>query len=87
MDAMADKLADEIIEKIKAHADPERGEITLETELTELGIHSLELTEIVFDLEEAYGIEIEMNTVEAWDNLKNVGDIVTAVRNLIEKQA
>jgi nodulation protein F len=28
-----------------------------------------------------------MNTVEAWNNLKNVGDIVTAVRALIEKQA
>jgi nodulation protein F len=84
---MTDKLAREIIEKIKAHADPERGEITTATELTELGIHSLELTEIVFDLEEAYGIEIEMNTVEAWNNLKNVGDIVTAVRALIEKQS
>ncbi len=84
---MADKLADEIIGKIKSHIDPEGDEITLATELTELGIHSLELTEIVFDLEEAYGIEIEMNTVEAWDNLKNVGDIVKAVRVLIEKQA
>ena len=84
---MADKLASEIISKIKVHADPEIGEITLDTELRELGIHSLELTEIVFDLEEAYGIEIEMNTVEAWNNLKNVGEIVKAVRSLIEKQA
>ena len=50
----------------------------IDTELDELGIHSLELTEIVFDLEEAYGIEIEMNTVEAWSKLKNVGDIVEA---------
>jgi nodulation protein F len=85
--AMSDKLANEIIEKIKTHADPDGGEITLATELTALGIHSLELTEIVFDLEEAYGIEIEMNTVEAWNNLKDVGDIVKAVRGLIEKQA
>ncbi len=84
---MSDKLANEIIEKIKTHADPDGGEITLATELTALGIHSLELTEIVFDLEEAYGIEIEMNTVEAWNNLKDVGDIVKAVRGLIEKQA
>lgn len=84
---MSDKLASEIIEKIKTHADPDGGEITLTTELTALGIHSLELTEIVFDLEEAYGIEIEMNTVEAWNNLKDVGDIVKAVRGLIEKQA
>ena len=79
---MVEKLAAEIIEKIKVHAETEN-EITLETELTELGIHSLELTEIVFDIEEAYGIEIEMNTVEAWSQLKNVGDIVDAVRKLL----
>lgn len=83
---MTEKLAGEIIEKIKAHAEPGGPEITEATELSSLGIHSLELTEIVFDLEEAYGIEIEMNTVEAWNNLKDVGDIVTAVRSLIEKQ-
>lgn len=81
---MADKLAAEVIEKIKTHAENGGAEITPETELSALGIHSLELTEIVFDLEEAYGIEIEMNTVEAWNNLKNVGDIVKAVRALIE---
>lgn len=79
---MADQLATDIIDKIKAHADP-GVDVTAETELSELGIHSLELTEIVFDLEEAYGIEIEMNTVEAWEKLKNVGDIVAATRTLI----
>jgi nodulation protein F len=84
---MADQLAQDIIDKIKAHAEPDGEEITLKTELTELGIHSLELTEIIFDLEEAYGIEIEMNTVEAWSTLKNVGDMVEAVRGLIAKQA
>lgn len=84
---LADQLAQDIINRIKTHAEPEDGEITLATELGTLGIHSLELTEIIFDLEEAYGIEIEMNTVEAWSNLKNVGDIVEAVRVLIAKNA
>jgi nodulation protein F len=84
---MADELADDIIAKIKAHAETGGEEITTNTELTALGIHSLELTEIIFDLEEAYGIEIEMNTVDAWSNLKNVGDIVEAVRGLIAKKA
>jgi len=83
---MADDLTNDIIAKVKAHADPGIGEITPETELTALGIHSLELTEIIFDLEEAYGIEIEMNTVDAWNNLKNVGDMVAAVRTLIDKK-
>lgn len=81
-----DQLAEDVIQKIKAHSDPEVGEITLETELSELGIHSLELTEIIFDLEEAYGIEIEMNTAEAWSKLSNVGDIIEAVRGLIAKK-
>ncbi len=84
---MADKLAQDIIDKIKAHAEPDGGEVTSQTELTALGIHSLELTEIIFDLEEAYGIDIEMNTVEAWGNLKNVGDMVEAVRELIAKKS
>ncbi len=84
---MADDLTKDIIAKVKAHADPEIGEVTPETELTALGIHSLELTEIIFDLEEAYGIEIEMNTVDAWNNLKNVGDMIAAVRTLIEKKS
>lgn len=84
---MADALAEDIIAKVKAHADASVGEITPETELTALGIHSLELTEIIFDLEEQYGVEIEMNTVDAWNNLKNVGDMVEAVRTLIDKKA
>lgn len=80
---MADQLETEIIDRIKVQADPEAGEVTPETELTALGIHSLELTEIIFDLEEKYGIEVDMNAAEAWSSLKNVGDIVEAVRKLI----
>jgi len=83
---MTDDLARDIIAKVQAHADPSAGEITPETELTALGIHSLELTEIIFDLEEDYGIEIEMNTVDAWSKLKNVGDMVEAVREIIARK-
>ncbi|TKT82515.1 acyl carrier protein [Aquamicrobium sp. LC103] len=84
---MNDKIAAGIIDKIKAHARPGIGEITTSTELTDLGIHSLELTEIIFDIEDEYGIEIEMNTVDAWSNLSNVGDIVEAVRGLVQQRA
>ena len=84
---MSDELAATIIGKIKTHAAPEAGEITLDTRLDELGIHSLELTEIVFELEDEFGIEIEMNAVDAWSNLSNVGDIVDAVRGLVRIKA
>jgi nodulation protein F len=85
--SMADELAEGIINKIKAHADPGAGEVTLETELTDLGIHSLELTEIIFDIEDEFGVEIDMNTSDAWNNLNDVNDIVTAVRGLIDKKS
>jgi nodulation protein F len=83
---MSDALEAEIIATVKKHADP-GVDVTTSTELTALGIHSLELTEIIFDLEELYGIEIEMNTVDAWENLKDVGDMVGAVRLLVAKNA
>ncbi len=82
---MSDALDSEIIETISKHSEPGI-EVTQATELTALGIHSLELTEIIFDLEEKYEIEIEMNTVEAWNNLSNVGDMIAAVRTLIAEK-
>ena len=84
---MTDQIDEDVLAKIKAHADPKVGEITLDTVLTSLGIHSLELTEIIFDIEESYGIEIEMNTVEAWSHLSTIRDLIAAVRTLIEQKS
>ncbi len=84
---MADDIAERIVSKIKPHASPDAGEVTLDTELAELGIHSLELTEIIFDIEDEFGIEVNINTSDAWDTLKSVRDIVEAVRTLVDKQA
>ncbi|WFU51802.1 acyl carrier protein [Sinorhizobium terangae] len=79
---MADQLATEIIEKIKVHADTDK-EVTIDSELGALEIQSLELTDIVFDLEDSYDIRIEMDTSEAWSNLRTVGDLIEATRALI----
>jgi hypothetical protein len=40
----------------------------------------LELTEIIFDIEDEFDIQVDMNTSDAWDKLRNVGDLVEAVR-------
>ncbi len=79
-----DELSRDIVDRIAKHAEPDAGAITPETELTALGIHSLEMTEIIFDIEDAYGIEVEMNSADAWSNLRTVGDIVEAVGRLID---
>ena len=81
---MTDDISGSIIGRIASRAQPDAGDVTLDTELSALGIHSLELTEIIFDIEDEYGIEVEMNTADAWSSLRNVGDVVEAVRGLIE---
>lgn len=82
-----DTIGETILEKIRAHAQDDAGEVTLDTPLSDLGIHSLELTEIIFDVEDAFGIEVEMNTAEAWENLSTVRDIVEAVRELVNAKS
>lgn len=84
---MSDQLEADIVEKVAAYAGLDKSEISLSTDLMELGIHSLELTEIIFDIEEQYDVEIEMNTSEAWSKLKNVGDVVAALRKLIDAKS
>jgi nodulation protein F len=85
LNTTTDPLADDIVKRISAIAQPDGDEaVTVKSNIASLGIQSLELTEIIFDIEEAYGIEVEMNTVDAWSKLKNVSDIVAAVRRLIE---
>ncbi|TIL83447.1 MAG: acyl carrier protein [Mesorhizobium sp.] len=91
---MADQLATEIIATIKKRIELENGEgsvsvigeITTATELTSLGVDSLGLADLLWDVEQAYDIKIDMNSADAWSNLKNVGDMVEAVRGLLAKE-
>ena len=50
--------------------------------LADLDIQSLELAEIIFELEEEFDIEIELNAAAAWERLKTVGDVAAAVGEL-----
>ncbi|MGN0660200.1 MAG: acyl carrier protein [Oscillospiraceae bacterium] len=60
-----DKVAQMIAEKI----DCDVSEVTMETKFADLGIDSLDVTELLMDLEDEFGVEIEMDpslsTVEA----------------------
>ncbi|PBB11842.1 nodulation protein NodF [Mesorhizobium loti] len=91
---MADQLATEIIATIKKRIELENGEgsgsdigeITTATELTSLGVDSLGLADLLWDVEQAHDIKIDMNSADAWSNLKNVGDMVEVVRGLLARE-
>ena len=80
---MSKDIESSIIALIASSGEIEAGEITRDTELAELEIDSLVLTEIVMDIEDQHDIEIDLNTAEAWESLKTVGDIVDMVKKLV----
>ena len=79
---MSDKVFTETVRIIAEKAERDPTEITAETPLNSLEIQSLELAEVIFDLEDAFNIEIELNAASAWEQLKTVGDVCDAVRAL-----
>jgi len=84
---MSKDIEASIIALIASSGEIEASEITRDTELAELEIDSLVLTEVVMDIEDQQDIEIDLNTAEAWESLKTVGDIVDMVKKLVADKA
>lgn len=84
---MTDTLLSETIALIAGYSELDAKEIGPETELDELGIHSLELTEIIMELEEKYDVDIDINTVEAWSSLRTIKDVADKVAGIIAARA
>ncbi|CCB65413.1 phosphopantetheine-binding protein [Hyphomicrobium sp. B1] len=83
-----DEVATKVIEILKKHMKEPRDDISLDTQLTDLKIESLDLAMIVFDIEDGFGIEIPYNANEEVEAFKTVGSVVDRVKSLIaEKQA
>lgn len=65
-----EKIKSILVEKLECDAS----KITDETVMTDLGIDSLDITELVMDLENEYNIEIELA-----DDIKTVADLANAI--------
>ncbi len=72
---------------IAQHLNRAPAELTPETRLDDLGVNSLQLVEIIMDLEDMFEIELAENTSEAWASLKTVDDVTQAVEAMIAKKA
>ena len=80
---MSNEIETSTIALIAKAGEIEADKITRDTELAELEIDSLVLTEIVMEIEDQYDIEIDLNTAEAWESLKTVGDMLDMVKELV----
>ncbi|TDH37784.1 acyl carrier protein [Pseudohoeflea suaedae] len=84
---MSEDIEKKVISIIAGVSPREESEITASSELDELEINSLELTEVVMDLEDEYDVHVDLNTAEAWESLKTVGDVVALIRELLAEKS
>lgn len=63
------------------------GPVTRETAIGDLGIDSFSIVEIVYEIEEKLEVEVPFNANEnPFGDMKTVGDLMTALENLIQKK-
>ena len=58
----------------QTHLDP--SVITPESVLSELGVTSLDLVEIILTIEDKYDVIIPVDAVEAWNSYKTVANLI-----------
>lgn len=81
-------LIDDVIEIIcEVRSELKASELSSDTQFDALGLSSLELTEVILELEERHEVEIDINTVDAAESLKTVGDIVAVLEDLLKTKS
>lgn len=85
---MAD-LEAQLLEIIKSHSVGFVGELTRATPVSDLGIDSFAVVEVIYDVEEKLGVEVPFNANQnPFGEMKTVGDLVDALQKLMtEKKA
>jgi len=69
-------IQEQVIERLKKVVNGK--EVSLESNLKELGLDSLDVVDMLMDLEEKFGIEFENDEMMAFTVVK---DIVSAIEN------
>ena len=72
-------LFDQIAEVVAEHLDCEKEEITRESTFESLGIDSLDAVELVMELEEKLGIQLDLDR-----DLENIDELVKFVEEKTE---
>lgn len=75
-----------ILEIIKEHAVGLSGDLSRETLITDLGIDSFSVVEIIYEIEERLDVEVPFNANEnPFGDMQSVGDLLDALDALIKK--
>jgi len=78
---------DEILDVVAKKAMIDRSRLTPAAKLSELNVSSLDMVEVMFALEEKFGIELPFNANTSAGEFETVGDVIAAVeKQLADKR-
>jgi acyl carrier protein len=83
---MADTTTD-VLDLIRKKLPPGKTELKMEDRLEDLGIDSLSTVELIFELEEKFNIQIPYNANDTEPEFQTVGEVVDAIKNLVDKKS
>ncbi len=86
---MSEDISSAITEILAKHSEISGEMIVMDTRLDSVGVDSLKMVEIIFDLEERFDISIPDSSFAGMDNrqMQTVGDVARVVRQLIAEQS
>jgi acyl carrier protein len=83
---MTDITAD-VIGLIQKKLPVEKQALNRTDRLKDLGIDSLTVVELIFDLEEKFNIQLPYNANDSQPEFETVGEVVDAIRNIVDKKS
>jgi acyl carrier protein len=83
---MADVTPDVIAIIAKKVPEAKKADVVPAANLQELGLESIDALEMIFDLEEKFGIQIPYNANSAATDFATVGDVATAIQALVDEK-
>ncbi len=71
--------SDEILDVIAQKALIERDKLSPDVKLSDLNVTSLDMVDVIFALEDKFGVQLDFNANTAASDLRTVGDVVALV--------
>ncbi|MDE2029522.1 MAG: acyl carrier protein [Alphaproteobacteria bacterium] len=83
---MTNPRIDEILDIVAQKAMIDRGKLTPDMKLTDLDVSSLDMVDVVFALEDKFGVQLPFNANTSSGEVQTVGDVIAMVeKQLAEK--
>ena len=79
---MSQSQIDEILDVVAQKAMIDRSKLTRDAKLSDLNVSSLDMVEVIFALEDKFGIELPFNANTSAAEFETVGNVI----ELVEKQ-